>query len=68
MPQYMITENDLRRALEQATVDLVEVGKYRITYDPYLQLFRVFDGNREHYAGDSINKTTREYNDLVTGR
>jgi hypothetical protein len=64
-----IAAEDLRRALEQKTeIELVVHGKCRIAYDAYLQLFRVFDGGREHFSSADIVSTTSAYNDLVTGR
>lgn len=64
-----IGANDLRRVLEQhSEIELVIHGKYRITYDMYLQLFRVYDGGHEHHASDSIVGATNAYNYLVTGR
>lgn len=69
MKYSQITAEDVRRALEQrAEIDLVSEGKVRIVYDAYLQLFRVFDGGREHRATDSTVAASAAYNDLVTGR
>jgi hypothetical protein len=62
-----ITTEDLRRALEQrAEIDLVSANGCRITYDAYLQLFRVWDGGREYYSADDIVIATQSYNGLVS--
>jgi hypothetical protein len=69
MSYSTVTTEDVRRALEQrAEIDLVSEGKCRIAYDSYLQLFRVYDGAREHFSSDNIVSATSAYNDLVTGR
>jgi hypothetical protein len=66
MQLHVISAEDLRRALEQrAEIDLVSSGPCRIVYNAYLQLFRVYDGAREHYAGDSIVGTANAYNELT---